>query len=89
MSMARSDAFTTEICRLSYAQSLYKPRSQQEGGKLKYGCTLIFDLKHRPMLEQVATQFLASADWGMPRYGRFRWLDSALTDEEKRTHTLR
>ena len=63
MAMARSDAFKTPLCRLSYAQSLYKPRSQQEGGKLKFGCTLIFDLKDRAELEKIVAKVITD-EWG-------------------------
>jgi hypothetical protein len=63
MAMARSDAFKTPLCRLSYAQSLYKPRAQQEGGKLKYGCTLILDLKDRAELEKIVAKVITD-EWG-------------------------
>lgn len=41
MAMARSADFKTPLCRLSFAQSLFKARAQ-EGGKPKFGATLIF-----------------------------------------------
>ena len=40
--MERSADFKTDLCRVSFAGSLFKPRAQQEGGVEKYGCTLIF-----------------------------------------------
>jgi len=40
--MERSADFKTDLCRVSFANSLFKPRAQQEGGVEKYGCTLIF-----------------------------------------------
>ena len=40
--MERSSDFKTDLCRVSFAGSLFKPRAQQEGGVEKYGCTLIF-----------------------------------------------
>jgi len=40
--MERSADFKTSLCRVSFANSLFKPRAQQEGGVEKYGCTLIF-----------------------------------------------
>ena len=63
MAMARSEAFKTPLVRLSYAQSLYKPRAQQEGGKLKFGCTLIFDLKERAELEKIVAKVITD-EWG-------------------------
>jgi len=63
MAMARSEAFKTPLARLSYAQSLYKPRAQQDGGKLKYGATLIFDLKDRAELEKVVANVITD-EWG-------------------------
>lgn len=39
---ARSADFKTPDARLSFAQTLFKPRASEEGGKQKYGCTLIF-----------------------------------------------
>jgi hypothetical protein len=51
MAKFRSDDFKTPLCRLSYAQSLFKARAI-EGGAPKFGCTLIFDKKDRPTLEK-------------------------------------
>ena len=41
---ARIAEIKTPECRLSYAQSLFKPRSVNPGGEEKYGCTLIFPM---------------------------------------------
>ena len=62
MAMARSDDFKTPMCRLSYAQSLYKPRAQ-DGGKPKYGCTLIFPKSAKAELEAKVAEVL-KAEWG-------------------------
>jgi hypothetical protein len=60
--MARSEDFKTPEGRLSYARSLFKARAQ-EGGPLKYGCTLIFPLASRPALEKVVAEVIV-AEWG-------------------------
>lgn len=49
---ARSEDFKTPPCRVSFAQNLFKPRSQEEGKPPKYGCTLIFAKEHRAALEK-------------------------------------
>lgn len=59
---ARSDDFKTPPCRLSFAQSLFKARAQ-EGGKPKYGCTLIFPKEARPALEKHVAEVI-KAQWG-------------------------
>lgn len=41
MAKGRSEEFRTPTCRLSFAQGLFHPRSQN-GGAEKHGCTLIF-----------------------------------------------
>jgi len=38
----RSEDFKTPTCRLLYAQSLFKPRAAEEGGKEFYQATLVF-----------------------------------------------
>jgi Protein of unknown function (DUF2815) len=62
--MERSKDFKTPLCRLSFANSLFKPRAQQEGGTEKYGCTLIFDksVDRRPLEE--ALRGVIVAQWG-------------------------
>ena len=39
---ARSADFKTPDARLSFAQTLFKARASEQGGKEKFGCTLIF-----------------------------------------------
>lgn len=48
---ARSEDFKTPPCRLSFAQSLFKARAQ-DNGKPKFGCTLIFTKDQRAALEK-------------------------------------
>lgn len=52
MAKARSQDFKSPMARLSFAMGLYKPRAQAEGGKPKFGCTLIFPKADRPLLEK-------------------------------------
>ncbi len=42
MAMARSEDMKTPLCRISFANNLFKARAQQVGGVEKFGCTLIF-----------------------------------------------
>jgi len=62
MAKYRTEDFRTPICRLSYAASLFKPRSQ-EGGKPKFGCTLIFKKEHRKELEARVAEAI-KGEWG-------------------------
>ena len=62
MAMARSADFKTPVCRLSYAQGLFKPRAM-DNGPAKFGCTLIFDLAARKELEQYVKEVII-AQWG-------------------------
>ena len=57
MAMARAEDFKTELCRLSYAQSLYKARAQKNGA-LKYGCTLIFPKSALSPLEKIVAKVI-------------------------------
>ena len=63
MAMARSADFKTPKCRLSFAQSLFKPRAQEEGKAKKFGCTLIFPKSDRPALEAKVAEVI-KAEWG-------------------------
>jgi len=60
---ARSEDFKTPPCRLSFAQNLFKARSQEEGKPPKYGCTLIFGLEHRAALEKHVADVIRE-QWG-------------------------
>src|ERR1700757_973305 len=51
MAMFRSEDFKSPLCRLSYAFGLFKVRAVK-GESPKFGATLIFDKKDRPLLEQ-------------------------------------
>ncbi len=61
--MARGENFKTPRCRVSFAQQLFKPRSQEEGKPPKYGCTLIFKKEDRPILEKELLKVI-TAEWG-------------------------
>ena len=68
MAKARSPDFKSPICRLSFAQGLYKPRAQTDKdgkpiGAAKYGCTLIFPLSDRVILEKYVAEVI-TAEWG-------------------------
>ena len=61
---ARSEDFKTELCRLSYAQALFKARSQEEGGKKKFSPTLIFLKSYKQVLEKIVAKVI-SEQWGL------------------------
>ncbi len=63
MAIARSQVFKSPMCRLSFAQSLFKPRAQEKGKPPKYGCTLIFPKSDRAELEKVLLEVI-KAEWG-------------------------
>lgn len=60
---ARSEDFKTPPCRVSYAQQLFKARSQEDGKPKKFGATLIFSLEHKAALEAEVAKVI-KAQWG-------------------------
>ena len=62
--MDRSADFKTSLCRVSFANSLFKPRAQQEGGVEKYGCTLIFEKSGDRSAMDAAVKGVIVAQWG-------------------------
>jgi hypothetical protein len=62
--MERSPDFKTPLCRVSFASTLFTPRAQQEGGTLKYGCTLIFDKTVDRSALDAAVKNVLIAQWG-------------------------
>jgi hypothetical protein len=62
--MERSADFKTDLCRISFAGSLFKPRAQQEGGVEKYGCTLIFPKTCDRTALDNAVKSVLIAQWG-------------------------
>jgi len=62
--MERSADFKTSLCRVSFANSLFKPRAQQEGGVEKYGCTLIFEKSGDRSALDAAVKGVIVAQWG-------------------------
>lgn len=63
MAKARSADFKTDLCRLSFAQSLFKARAQEEGKPKKFGCTLIFPKSARAALEAEIVKVIKE-EWG-------------------------
>ena len=63
MANARADDFKSPLCRLSYAQSLFKARANEGGGAPKFGCTLIFPKVDRPALEKIVAKVIQD-QWG-------------------------
>ena len=63
MANARADDFKSPLCRLSYAQSLFKARANEGGGAPKFGCTLIFPKADRPALEKIVAKVIQD-QWG-------------------------
>lgn len=60
---ARSEDFKTPPCRLSFAQNLFKARAQ-EGGKPKFGCTLIFPKSGDRSALDKAVKAVILEQWG-------------------------
>lgn len=63
MAMAKSADFKSPECRVSYAQSLFKARAGQEGGKEKFGATLIFSNEHKAFFEKILGNVILE-QWG-------------------------
>ena len=63
MANARSEDFKSELGRLSYAQSLFKARTQEGSTTAKFGCTLIFPKSYRPTLEKIVAKVITD-QWG-------------------------
>lgn len=60
---ARSEDFKTPPCRVLYAYNLFKTRKNEEGGKEKFGCSLVFANEHRPTLEKIVAGVIVE-QWG-------------------------
>jgi len=69
MAMARSKDFKTPLGRLAFSQSLFKPRSVTSGGPKRYGCTLIFEEKHRAFFSNIIAEVIKEqwSDKGIAR----------------------
>jgi hypothetical protein len=67
MARARSQDFKTPLCRLSFAQGLYKISEKTN----KYGCTLIFPKADRKILEPYVAQVIKE-EWKEPGLERAR-----------------
>lgn len=63
MAMAKSEDFKSPECRVSYAQSLFKARTQKNSTKEKFGCTLIFGNEHKPFFEKILAGVIVE-QWG-------------------------
>jgi hypothetical protein len=61
--MFRSEDFKTPPCRVSYAQGLFKARASEDGGKEKFGCTLIFKNEDRAALDKAVRDCIVG-EWG-------------------------
>jgi len=61
--MFRTEDMKTPIARLSYAQTLFKPRAAKNSTVEKYGCTLIFPNKDRAALEEMVRKCIVG-EWG-------------------------
>ena len=62
MAQANSGTFATPEGQLSFCDSLFEKRSM-DGVKFNYGCTIIFDNKHRPFFEEIIRR-VVSMKWG-------------------------
>jgi hypothetical protein len=64
--MFRSEEFQTPMCRLSFGQDLFKPRTgtNEDGSAYeKYGCTLIFKNEAKAELEKIVAHAIVQ-QWG-------------------------
>ena len=59
---ARSDDFKSDMCRLSYAKSLFEA-SSQDGGKKKFNPTLIFPKAAKLAMEKIVAEVI-NQKWG-------------------------
>lgn len=55
--------FRSPLARLSYARDLFEPRVGEDGGVAKHGCTLIFPLDARAVLEKWVAECIIG-EWG-------------------------
>ena len=58
----RSDDFKSDMCRLSYARSLFEA-SSQDGGKKKFNPTLIFPKAAKLAMEKIVAEVI-NQKWG-------------------------
>jgi hypothetical protein len=63
MARGRSEEFKTPLCRVSYAQTLFKARSQN-GGAEKFGATLIFPKTADKAAFNAALKAAITQEWG-------------------------
>src|SRR5579872_3783920 len=68
--MERSEDFKSPLCRLSYAQSLFKPRPVKNS-KPKYGCSLIFPNSDKALLGKYVQEVMI-AQWGDKAIERYK-----------------
>lgn len=64
MAMERSEDFKSPLCRIAFANTLFKPRAQSEGAVEKYGCTLIFPKSADLSVMQNALRGVIVGQWG-------------------------
>ena len=62
MAQANSGLFATPEGQLSFCDSLFEKKSM-DGVKFNFGCTMIFDDKHRPFFEEIVRRVI-SQKWG-------------------------
>ncbi len=69
----RLDEFKSPLARLSYAQSLFTPRVQEEGKAPKYGCTLIFPNSAKAEFGKLIEKLIRETPgWGEKGLERFK-----------------
>lgn len=84
----RGAEFKTPTGRLSFAQSLFKPRAAEQGGREKYGCTLIFPNTDKPAFEKALVEVLEN-QWpkdGIDRFKRGLIKSPILAGDGKEAH---
>lgn len=84
----RGTEFKTPTGRLSFAQSLFKPRAAEQGGREKFGCTLIFPNEDKPAFEKALVEVLEN-QWpkdGIDRFKRGLIKSPILAGDGKEAH---
>ena len=84
----RGAEFRTPTGRLSFAQSLFKPRAAEQGGREKFGCTLIFPNTDKPAFEKALVEVLEN-QWpkdGIDRFKRGLIKSPILAGDGKEAH---
>lgn len=84
----RTELFKTQMCRISYAQGLVKPRAQQDGGTEKYSVTLIYPKDAIAELQAAVKECIVGEwdDKGVDRFKKGLIKNPILEGDGKQAH---